>query len=147
MDLKYLDPAFPFMTNKIIIEKEDFNLKCYFDRNFSHNMHGNNSCINSLVDIITSLREKLEESQKRIDNINAYIGKNLTTRDKLLENLVINNDYIKNQNNEIIGLLNKLETFDKNNVITILNSEMDKINKQYNKLGLLLKELKHLSLT
>lgn len=122
-------------------------MKCYFNRNFSHSMHGNNSCINSLVDIIISLGEKLEISQKRIEDITTHIHESLLSKNKLLEDLLRNSDYIKSQNNEIIGLLNKLGTLDRDNIITILNGEMDKINKQYIKLGLLLKELKDLSLT
>lgn len=110
-------------------------------------MHGNNSCINSLVDIIISLGEKLEISQKRIEDITTHIHESLLSKNKLLEDLLRNSDYIKSQNNEIIGLLNKLGTLDRDNIITILNGEMDKINKQYIKLGLLLKELKDLSLT
>lgn len=60
MDIKYLDLA----ASPITIDKNNFNLKCYFSKTSPHNMHGNNSCLNSLVDIIISLAQKLEKFRK-----------------------------------------------------------------------------------
>lgn len=128
MDVKYLDLA----SSPITIDENNFQLKCYFPKNFTHSAHGNNSCLNSLADIIISLGQKLEILEKKIDIIN----RNLTIKNKPIEDLSNNNDYIKNQNNDIISLLNKLKILNTDNILAIIHNETKQIKDQYNSIEL-----------
>ena len=87
--LEYLDLALPTVEKKII-KKEQFSHKCYFSKTFKHNLHGENMQLNSVVNLIISLGTHLENKNTHIPNSNT---------------LLINLDYIKTQNNDILKSL------------------------------------------
>ena len=84
--LEYLDFALPSKAKKII-KKEQFSHKCYFLETFKHTLHGENMQLNSLVDLIISLQTHIQNKNTHISNSNT---------------LLINLDYIKAQNNDIL---------------------------------------------
>ena len=91
--LDYLDLALPNETKKII-KKEQFSHKCYFLETFKHTLHGKNMELNSLVDLLISLGTHLENRNTPISNSRT---------------LLINLDYIKTQNNDILKALGVAE--------------------------------------
>ena len=119
--LEYLDLALPTVEKKII-KKEQFSHKCYFLEIFKHNLHDENMQLNSLVDLLISLGTHLENKNTHISNSNT---------------LLINLDYIKTQNNDI---LKSLGLTDKQNYFKDLETKHTKIIR-------LLEEIEHLSIT
>ena len=119
--LEYLDLAIPTVEKKVI-GKEQFSHKCYFLETFKHTLHGENMQLNSLVDLIIPLGTHLKNKNTHISNSNM---------------LLINLDYIKTQNNDI---LKSLGLTDKQNYFKDLETKHTKIIR-------LLEEIKHLSIT
>ena len=120
--LEYLDLALPIVEKKVI-KKAQFSHKCYFLKTFKHNLHGKNMQLNSLVDLIISLGTHLENQDTHISNPST---------------LLINLDYIKTQNNDILKSLVLTENHS--------NYLIDLENK-YTKIIRLLEEVKHLIIT
>ena len=87
--LEYLDLAIPTVEKKVI-KKEQFSHKCYFFETFKHTLHGENMQLNSLVDLLISLGTHLENRNTPTSNSRT---------------LLINLDYIKTQNNDILKAL------------------------------------------
>ena len=85
--LGYMDLALTRVEKKIV-KIEQFSHKCYFLKPFKHNLHGENMQLNSLVDLVISLGFYLE-------NQGIHNTKNLG-------NLMIDFDYIKTQDKDIL---------------------------------------------
>ena len=86
--LEYLDLALPRIEKKIVKVEQIFH-KCYFSKTFKHNLHGENMQLNSSIDLVISLGFHLENQDKN----------------KNPGNLMMNLDYIKTQNNDILKSL------------------------------------------
>lgn len=87
-------------TQKILVKIKEYNLICNFNNNYSHDLHGSNSQLNSLVDLIINLGKNLKTSQfnfhKEIEDL-----KNRKTK-------ITNLDYIKDQNSVILDILSQI---------------------------------------
>ena len=127
-NIDYLDLVLPKIEKKII-KIEQFTHKCYFANSFKHNMHGDNMQLHSIIHMIISLGMYLEEQGKR------SLPKHEISRD-----LHYNLEYIKIQNNDILGTLRAT----KNNSSSHSRKELD---NKYNKIKQFLEEIKHLIAT
>ena len=119
--LEYLDLALPTVEKKII-RKEQFSHKCYFLETFKRNLYGENMQLNSLVDLLISLGTHLENKNTHISNSNT---------------LLINLDYIKTQNNDILKSLGLTEKY----------NYFKDLETKYTKIIRLLEEIKHMIIT
>ena len=120
--LEYLDLALPTVEKKII-KKEQCSHKCYFLETFKHNLHGENMQLNSSVDLIISLGKHLKNKNTHTSNSNT---------------LLINLDYIKTQNNDILKSLGLTRNHP---------DYFNNLETKYTEIIRLLEEIKHLIIT
>ena len=90
-------------------------------------MHRENSQLNSIVDLVISLGIHLGKQDK-----------NIPPKTVISQELLYNLEYIKNQNNYIIGIIGS----NKNNCSNLQN--LKKLDEKYNQIKQLLEEIKQL---
>lgn len=117
-DIDYRDLALPRDYKKKITTVKEFILSCYFDRKFDHIVHSENPQLNNIVDMLISLGISLEKFDGQMHRINTHIHSSIVSRNIIFEELVNNIDYIKQQNNEIIG---KLGQNNSQNILVLLD--------------------------
>ena len=121
--IDYLDLALP-MTNRKITKIEQFIHNCYFTNQFRHNMHGENPQLNSIIHLVISLGIHLGKQDK---NNPPHAG--------ISQEVFYNFEYIKNQNNDILGIIGA----NKNNSSNLQNFK--RLDEKYNQIKQLLKKL------
>lgn len=100
---------------KTLIKIKNNSLVCNFNTSYNHELHGENSQLNNLIDLIINLGENLNYYQTKL---NLLLEKNLNSRQERFEEIktiILNKnpktknlDYIKDQNSIILEKLSKL---------------------------------------
>lgn len=93
--------------------------------------------------MLISLGIGLEKFDGQMHRIDTHIHSSIISRNKIFGDLVNNIDYIRQQNNELIGKLGQ----NNSQSISILSDDVRKLHSKYNKIRKTLEELKHLIFT
>lgn len=102
---------------KTLININSHSLNCNFSNIYKHELHGSNSQLNSLIDLIINLGESLNYYQNKL---NLILEKDLKDRKERFEDIKSiltykkpknkNHDFIKDQNSVILEELAELQT-------------------------------------
>ena len=104
LEIRYLDLAIP-KTNRKATKLDQFRHNCYFINQFKHNIHSDNSQLNTFIDMLIALEINLEKQDKYLAEINTYIHENIVSKNNISKNLFNKIEYVKNQSNDIIRTL------------------------------------------
>jgi len=105
---------------------------CRLDKNSEHRLHSSNAHLNSLTDLVVSLAYHLEVEKEGNNKQTTKISDLLIENNRFLRTLIENLDFLKTQNEHIIGELKKLRGIEKRPVenlqeITDLTNALGKL--------------------
>lgn len=155
MELKreYLDLAISNIGRKIV-KLEQFKHKCYFNNYkniFHHSMHQENSQPNTTFDLLISLGINLGKYHHNMINLNNQINTDQVARNRIINLLRCNIEYIKNQNNDLIKSLREIKKLaHKQAILDVINWTQNntiRLDNKYQEIKHSLDELKQLIVT
>ena len=127
LDLSILD------TSKIkISEDRTYKLKCNFE-NYSHELHSDHKQLNTLIDLIINLSLSLEKDKNNISTLFKFFQDSQTKIEKKLNQIINNQDFIKDQTSSSTTI-----------PVKALTTELENIKSEIKSIKTIVNELKYL---
>ena len=140
LKVEHLDLAIPTVDRKVT-KLDQFRHNYYFTNQFKHNIHSDNSQLNTTVDMLIASGLNLEQEDKYLTEINNHIHENIISKLNILKELFYNIEYVNNQSNDVI------KTIGERKDISLCHNILINLDKKYKEIKHFSEELKQIVIT